>query len=67
MSPAHDRLEFVVGDSHHQIIPHDAAAHPALAEKRQAAEHLLFGDVVPAVKDPANAIREPLVVRHDVP
>ena len=66
MSAAKNRLELVVGDSHHQIVPHDPAAHPPLAEKCQTAEHSSFGDVVPALEDPADPIREPLVVRHDV-
>lgn len=66
MSLAHDLLEFVMGDSQHQVIPHDAAAHSPVAEKRQTAEHLPFDEVVPAFQGLANAIREPLVVCHDV-
>jgi len=46
VSPAHDAVEFVVRDSHHQIASNDAAAHPTAVQEGEAAEHLAFGDVV---------------------
>jgi hypothetical protein len=64
MPPPHDGVEFVVGDSHHQVIPHDAAAHSTLAEKRETAEHLAFGHVFSTAQRLAKTIRELLVVRH---
>jgi len=66
VSPAHDGIEFVVRDSHHQIASNDAAAHPTAVQEGKAAEHLAFGDVVPGAKRLANAIRELLVVRHGI-
>jgi hypothetical protein len=64
VSPAHDGIEFVVGDSHHQIASNDAAAHPTEIEESEATEHLAFRDVVPGAERLANPIRELLVVRH---
>ena len=64
MSPAHHGIEFVVGDSYHQIASNDSAAHPPKLEKREAAEHLAFADVAPGAECLANPIRELLVVRH---
>jgi hypothetical protein len=49
MSLAHDLLEFVMGDSQHQVIPHDAAAHSPVAEKRQTAAS--FGGAWGALRD----------------
>src|SRR5713101_4836241 len=65
--PAHDGIEFVVGDSYHQIASNDAAAHPTAVQEGEAAEHLAFGDVVPSAERLANPIRERLVVRHGDP
>ena len=67
VSPAHDGIEFVVRDSHHQIAANDSAAHPTAAEESEATEHLALGDVVPSVECLANPIRESLVVRHRDP
>ena len=64
MSPAHHGIEFVFRDSDHQIASNDSAAHPTEVEKREAAEHLAFGDVAPGAECLANPIRELLVVRH---
>src|SRR3989475_7360605 len=64
--PAHDGIEFVVGDSYHQIAPNDSAAHPTAVQEGEAAGHLAFGDVAPRAEHLANAIRERRVVRHRV-
>ncbi len=58
VTPAHDGIEFVVGDSHHQIAPNDSAAHPTAVQEGEAAEHLAFGDVVPSAERLANPIRK---------
>ena len=66
VSAAHDGIEFVVRDSHHQIAPDDAATHPTEAQEGETTEHLAFGDVVTGAERLANAIRELLVVRHRI-
>lgn len=63
--PAHDDLEFVVGNPHHQVATDDTAAHPAAAEKGETAEHLPFSDVSPLFEHSANSLRESFVVRHE--
>ena len=60
---AHDDLEFIVGNPHHQIASDDAAAHPTETEEGETTEHLAFGDVVSSAERLANGIRELLVVR----
>lgn len=64
VSVAHDRVEFVRRDAHHQIASDGTAAHPAKAEEGEATEHLPFGDVVSGPEGLANAIGQLLVVRH---
>jgi hypothetical protein len=61
---AHDRVEFVVGHSYHQLAAHDATAHAALEQKRQTTEHLSFGDVSAFTEHVSNPLRQSLVVRH---
>ena len=82
VSPAHDGIEFVVGDSHDQIVSNDAAAHPTQVQECETTEHLAFCDVAPSAKCLANASRElranatlgiaitsrpPLISRHVAP
>ena len=64
MTSAHDGVEFVGGDPHRQVVADDAAAHAALQQKREAAEHLAFGDVSPAFERVSNSLSELFVVRH---
>jgi hypothetical protein len=66
VSPAHDRIEFVIRNSHHQIAPNDAAAHPTAAQECEATKHLAFGDAVATSERLADAIRELLVVPHGI-
>lgn len=65
VSSSQHRVEVVERDSHHEVIADDAAAHSALTEKGETAEHLAFADVPPATQRLAKAIRESLVVRHE--
>jgi hypothetical protein len=65
VSSSHHSVEFVDRDSHHQVVPHDAAAHSPPTEEGKPAEHLSFAEVRPIAQRMADAIREPLVVRHD--
>src|SRR5712691_2019626 len=67
VSSAHDGIEFVVRDSHHQIASNDSAAHPTAVQEGETTEHPAFGDVVPDAERLANPIRELLVVRHRDP
>jgi hypothetical protein len=46
---AHDGVEFIVWNSYHQVVPNDAAAHPAADGEREAAEHLALSDVPPVL------------------
>jgi hypothetical protein len=46
------------------IIADDPAAHPAMPQKRETAEHLTFGDVSPALERASNSLSEPFVVRY---
>ena len=64
--PAHDGVEFVVWNAHHQVASDDTAAHPAQAEEGKATEHLPFGDVVSGPEGLANAIGQRLVVGHRI-
>jgi hypothetical protein len=59
-------VEFVEGDSHHQITPDDAAAHSTLTEKGETAEHISFTDVPPIAHHSTDAVRELFVVRHEI-
>jgi hypothetical protein len=57
-------VEFVDGDSDHQVIRDDAAAHSTLIEKGETTEHLSLGEICPIGQRSADAIREVFVVRH---
>jgi hypothetical protein len=59
------RVEFVDRQSDHQVIPDDAAAHPTLTEKGEAAEHLSLGEARPVDQRSADAVCESFVVRHE--
>ena len=57
-------LVLVSGDAHHQVTADDAAAHAALEQERETAEHLSFNDPSPCADYLSDAIREHVVVRH---
>jgi hypothetical protein len=65
MPSSQRRLEFVDGDSDHQVIPDDPAAHSTFIEKGETAEHLSFGEVPSVAQFSADAVREVFVVRHE--
>jgi hypothetical protein len=60
------RVEFVDRQSHHQVIPDDAAAHPTLTEKGETTEHLSLSEAPPIAQRAADAVCESFVVRHEV-
>lgn len=63
VSFVHERLVIIVGYANHQIAADDTAAHAALQQKRQTAEHLAFFDVG-SIQYSADALGERLVVSH---
>jgi len=50
MPAAHDSFEFIAWDPYDQIVSDDAAAHPAMEEEREPAEHLALGDALPGAE-----------------
>ncbi len=65
MTSPHDGLEFVFGNTHNQVIAHDAATHPAIRHKGQTAKHLAFRNVRPPLERVPNARSELFVVGHE--
>jgi hypothetical protein len=65
VSVAQDVIEFIVWNPDHQVVPNDAAAHPAADEEREATEHPALSDALPGAERASNAIRKLLVVCHD--
>jgi hypothetical protein len=61
---SHSRIEFVDGDSHHQVVPDDPAAHAPLSEKGETAEHFPFVEALSIAEFSPNSVCEPFVVRH---
>jgi hypothetical protein len=51
-------------DAHHQVVARDAAEHPAVEKKGDAAEHLLLGDAALAGDGAADPVCELRVVGH---
>jgi len=64
MRPPEDFVKLVLCNTYHQVCADDAAAHPATAQEREAAEHLALGDVWPCSECLSDSLSEFLVVSH---
>jgi len=50
--------------SNQQTVRDDAAEHASIAQKCEAAEHLLFGDVSPSRERSPNPVRKLVIEAH---